>query len=131
MWRWKNHPIATFEGMDIEMKSLQTLNQKSYNEAFESKHNWYHEAREKSPFFSPSIFCTRKNTIVWIAGTIVQQLNNDGTKWIQIAKANDMEEYIINVENYFGLQLRKDFSPNEIATLWSVAESVTSDRPGI
>ena len=59
----------------------------------------------------------------------IKQLNNDGTKWMQIAKANDMEEYIMIVEKHFGLQLRKDFSPNEIATLWSIAESVTSDRP--
>ena len=29
-------------------------------------------------------------TIVWMVGTIVQQLNYNGTKWIQIAKANDM-----------------------------------------
>ena len=82
--------------MDFEIKSLQTLDQKSYNEAFESKHNWYHEAGEKSPFYKPSIFRERKNdecndtTIVWMLGTIVQQLNYNGTKWIQIAKANDM-----------------------------------------
>ena len=64
-------------------------------------------------------------TIVWMVGTIVQQLNYNGTKWIQIAKANNMEEYIIIVEKHFGLKLRKDFSANEIAKLWSVAESVT------
>ena len=38
-----------------------------------------------------------------------------------------MEEYIIIIEKHFGLQLRKDFSANEIAKLWSVAESVTSN----
>ena len=31
---------------------------------------------------------------------------------------------IIIIEKHFGLQLRKDFSPIEIATLWTVAESV-------
>ena len=134
VWRWKNHPIAAFEGMDIEIKPLQSLDQKSYNEAFESKHNWYYETREKSPFYKPSIFRERKNdddchnntstTIIWMVGTIVQQLDNNGTNWIQIAKANNMEEYIIIIEKHFGLQLRKDFSPIEIATLWTVAESV-------
>ena len=137
VWRWYNHPNAVFEGMDFEIESINNT-MEAYHTAFLEKHIWYHDAKETSPFYKPSIFRTSQGgVLLHLVGTKLRQLietknDTDGDNqlnWIVVKEAKTMEEWIRMIEIYFGLKLNIDFTTYELKKLWNVtAESINKDK---